>query len=93
MIVDGGSKIGDGGVKIVHVRDGGFEEVTGLPQPGALVHVLIEPFISDGEVELVNENGELGVEGAEGGKEAVVEVDGHGVVGGEGTVEIIQASR
>ena len=39
--------------------------MAGFPELGALVHVLVEPLVTNGEVELLDEKGQLGVEGSE----------------------------
>lgn len=54
----------------------------GFPELGGLVHVLVEPLVAEGELELVDEKGELGVEGAEEGHHLLEELDGDEVVVG-----------
>ena len=53
----------------------------GLPELGGLVHVLVEPLVAEGEVELVDEEGELGVEGTEEGEDLLEELEGDELLG------------
>lgn len=80
--VEGGEKVEALGVERFEVGDGGFEEVRGLPELGGLVHVLVEPLVAEGEVELVDEEGELGVEGTEEGEDLLEELEGDEAVVG-----------
>lgn len=54
----------------------------GFPELGGLVHVLVEPLVAEGEVELVDEEGELGVEGTEEGEDLLEELEGDEAVVG-----------
>lgn len=66
--------------------------MTGVPKPGAFIHVFIEPFIADGEVKFLNQNGELRVEVSKRGQDFMEELDGHEVVMGKETaMEIVEA--
>lgn len=63
-----------------------------LPKPGALIHVLIQPFITDREVEVLDQDGELRMGGAEEGEEPLQELGRHEVLGGEAAIEVVEAS-
>lgn len=65
--------------------------MAGVPEAGGLVHVLVEPLVARWEVELLDEVGEVGVEGAEEGDGPLEEREGDEVVGGEGAVEVVEA--
>lgn len=55
--VEGGGDVEAGGEVGFHAGDAGFDDVAGFPELGALVHVLVEPFLPQGEVELLHEEG------------------------------------
>lgn len=63
-----------------------------IPKPGAFVHVFIQPFASNGQPKLADQNGELGMEGLERGDDLWKELEWHeGGVGEEGLVEFIES--
>lgn len=80
--VEGGEKVEALWVERFEVGDGGLKEVGGFPELGGLVHVLVEPLVAEGEVELVDEEGELGVEGTEEGEDLLEELEGDEAVVG-----------
>lgn len=75
VAVEGGSEVEAGGVVILHAGDAGLEDMAGLPELGALVHVLVEPLVADGEVELLDEQSQLGVERSEERESSLQELD------------------
>lgn len=75
MAVERGSEVEAGGVVILHSGDSGLEDMAGLPELGALVHVLIEPLVADGKVELLDEESQLGVEGSKERESSLEELD------------------
>lgn len=77
----------------LHGRGTGLDDIAGFPEPGALVHVLIEPLLTHGKPELLDEGGELGVEGPEGGEDGMEELEGHEVGGGGRALQLVEASR
>lgn len=82
MQVEGGDDVEGGGVEGLQGGDAGLEEVAGVPELGTLVHVLVEPLVADGKVELLHEEGEAGVERPEQGQRPLQELDRHGPAGG-----------
>ena len=62
MGVEGGGDVEGGGVVGVDAGNAGLDDVAGVPEFGAFVHVLVEPFVADGEVEFLNQESQLGVE-------------------------------
>lgn len=91
MAVEGGREVRPGEVVVLDARDAGLDDMAGVPQPGALVHVLVQPLIADGEVEGLDQDGELAVGGAEEGDDPLQELGGHEGVGGEAAVEVVEA--
>lgn len=63
--------------------------MTSFPEFRALVHVLVEPLVADGQMEFLDEKGELGMEGSEEGKYPLKKLNGHEIVGEVKAFEII----
>jgi hypothetical protein len=52
--VEGGSDRNSGGGEVFDGGDGGFDDETSFPKFGAFVHILIEPFVTDGKLKFLN---------------------------------------
>lgn len=91
VAVEGGREVRPGEVMVLNAGDAGLDDKAGVPQPGALVHVLVQPLIANGEVEVLDQDGELAVGGAEEGDDPLQELGGHEGVGGEAAVEVVEA--
>lgn len=55
--IQGGFNIGGAGIIIFHPGGTRFKNLTGFPEPGAFIHVLVEPFFTNWQLKLVNQNG------------------------------------
>ena len=62
MGVEGGGDVEGGGVVAIHGRNAGLDEVAGVPEFGAFVHVLVQPLVAHWELEFLDQEGQLGVE-------------------------------
>lgn len=71
--------------------DAGFDHMAGLPQPRALVHVLVQPLVAGGEMELVHQAGEPGVDGPEKANDPLEELRRHEALRLKQTVEVVEA--
>jgi hypothetical protein len=65
MAVEGRGYIEAGRVVVLHPGYTRLEDMADFPELGALVHVLIQPLLTHRQMELLDEEGELGVEGSE----------------------------
>lgn len=90
MGVEGGGHIGASRIVILQAGNSRLENVAGVPQSRTLVHEFVEPFLSDGEMELLDQEGELGMEGSEERENPLEELDGHEVGGGEGAFQVVE---
>lgn len=52
--VKGGSDVKSGGVIIFHGGHAGFDDVAGLPELGALIHVLIKPLLTHRQLKFLD---------------------------------------
>lgn len=73
--VKGGSDVEASGVVPFKGGNARLEEVTRVPEVGAVVHVLVEPLVTHREVELLDQKDELCVEGSEEGECPLEELD------------------
>lgn len=89
VIIEERSQVEAGGVVTLHSQGARLEDMASLPQPGALVHVLVQPLVSHWQVELLDEKGEVGVEGSEEGEGPLEELNRHKVVREVAELEII----
>lgn len=55
--IEGGFDIGGGGVIVFHAGGAGFKDLTCFPEPGAFIHVLVEPFFTHRQLKLMDQNG------------------------------------
>ena len=55
--IQGGFNIGRGGVIVFHAGGTGFKHLTCFPEPGAFIHVLVEPFFTHWQLKLMDQNG------------------------------------
>lgn len=78
-------------VLVLEAGESGLDHVADLPYSGALVHVLVQPFVAGGEVELLDQAGEAGVDGTEEGDDPLEELRRHEALGLEHPVQIVQA--
>lgn len=62
--VEGGGDVNGGGVVGIDAGNARLDDVASFPEFGAFVHVLVEPLVTEGKVEFLNEKGQLGVEGS-----------------------------
>lgn len=85
---EGGGGVVGGGAVGLHAGEGELEDERGVPKAGAFVHVFVEPFAAAGEVEVADEVGEVGVEGAEERYRALQEGRRHG---GAEALEVVEA--
>lgn len=92
VIVEARSEISAGGVIILHARNRRFENMAGLPQPRALIHILIQPFIADGEPELLNQTNQLGVKRPEGRQDMLEKLERHEILRQKHAIEVVDAS-
>lgn len=75
MTVERGGDIEAGRVVVFHPRNARFKDVTSFPQPGTLVHVFVQPFFADGQMEFLDEKGQLGMKRSKKGKDPLKELD------------------
>jgi D-hexose-6-phosphate mutarotase len=75
MVVKRRGYIEAGRVVVLHPGYPRLENMADFPELGALVHVLIEPLLTHRQMELLDEKGELGVEGSEKRKHPLKELD------------------
>lgn len=78
-------------VLVLEAGESGLDHIADLPYSGALVHVLVQPFVAGGEVELLDQAGEAGVDGTEEGDDPLEELRRHEALGLEHPVQIVQA--
>jgi len=90
-LFEGGNHVDSGRAVGLEARYAELDDVAGVPEAGRLVHVLVKPLVPRGEVELLDEVGEVGVEGAEEGDGLLEGVEGHEGVGSKGAVEVFEA--
>lgn len=88
--VEGEHHVGADGAVILHAGDAELDDMADLPEAGALVHVLVEPLVSDGEVELLDQVRQLGVEGPEERDDPLEELERHEAVRCEGPLELVE---
>lgn len=61
-------------VLVLEAGEAGLDHVADFPNSGALVHVLVQPFVAGGEVELLDQAGEAGVDSTEEGDDPLEEL-------------------
>ena len=58
-LVEGGDHVDPGGAVGLDAGEAELDGVASVPEARRLVHVLVEPLVADGEVELLDEVGEV----------------------------------
>lgn len=77
---------------IFHARKACFKDMTSFPKLGAFIHIFIKPLITDGKMEFLDKEEELGVERSKEGKNPLKELDRHEVIREINTFKIIYAT-